>query len=615
MSFKFTIIFPPQWTPLSPHFAISSLAGYLIKEGYKVKIRDLNIEFFNYILTNEYVKSSIQKALLTCQSSGIELILRLSVNDSLKEYQTSSNKFLHIVNYLQENKDSIEKTIELLPQSIETMQCPDKFYNPYFLIEAMSNIDQILEYVSLPYWPSSLQFNDFNNPWCLYNIDDIINYCNDKNNNIFYEFYQNILPNIIKDNSGIIAFSINSFSQFLPGLTLAMMLKKEVDCEAHITIGGNFFGRLKNVLLQKPIFFKSFADSVIIGEGEKPLSKLAKVLEKSGSLKDVASTIFLSEDGENVFFSYEDEPERLDNVGVQSLDGLPLDKYLSPEFVLPIRASKGCYWGKCTFCDSDFGVTHDIRSIDNLVEEIRYLKDTYGIRNFEFIDECLPPNYMKRMAQSFIKANLNIHWFSNARTEEEFIDSKLLLLLRNSGLTMLLWGIESGNKRLMDLINKGVVFEKRQDILKQAAQTGIWNFAYIFFGFPSETKKEAMDTINFICDNTNIIHSYGRSIFTLGRHTQLHKIGKKYGIIDIIEDPQELSTNLYYRTTRGMDNNQIMEIFKKCTQLCFQAYKNPLWMYLRYREILHLYLAHYGYRFIREFKFTNKTSLVLESAW
>ena len=50
----------------------------------------------------------------------------------------------------------------------------------------------------------------------------------------------------------------------------------------------------------------------------------------------------------------------------------------------------------------------------------------------------------------------------------------------DSGLKMVLWGLESGSKKIMDLINKGVPFETRIDVMRNSANAGIFNFAFIF---------------------------------------------------------------------------------------------------------------------------------------
>jgi radical SAM superfamily enzyme YgiQ (UPF0313 family) len=105
----------------------------------------------------------------------------------------------------------------------------------------------------------------------------------------------------------------------------------------------------------------------------------------------------------------------MDAIGIQDLAGLPLDKYLSPELVLTIQAGKGCYWGMCSFCGSFWGVTEDEKSLDRLIQEIRHLRDTYGIRHFQLIDEAIRPAMMRAMAQRVIDEKRNITRFSNGR--------------------------------------------------------------------------------------------------------------------------------------------------------------------------------------------------------
>ena len=61
-------------------------------------------------------------------------------------------------------------------------------------------------------------------------------------------------------------------------------------------------------------------------------------------------------------------------------DGLPLEKYFVPTKVLPYLATRGCYWGRCEFCDHGEGYTAGYRSkkIQDVLAEIKYLKDKYG---------------------------------------------------------------------------------------------------------------------------------------------------------------------------------------------------------------------------------------------
>lgn len=599
--FTTLLIFPPQWTPQNPHFAIASLAGHLRSHGHKVILRDLNIEFYDEILSPEYLEVSKQRMLLNYNYLYTKNMLRSLINDRTLEFQIEGKRFIEIEKFLKESRGIFDRIPSMILDAKETLRDPRRFYNPLLLVDAFYTIDKALEMVSLPFYPARLSFNSFEQPDCLLSTESLIEFARNRSANLFYEYFERHVPDLLSCNPDLVAISINSFSQVLPGLTLAAMIREKAPPSCFTSIGGNFFGRVKDALLRRHEFFRTFTQSVSLGEGEKQLLVLVEELMEDRNLGRVPNFLYLDEEKSQVRFTFEQEPERLDNLGIQDLEGLPLEKYLTPEIVACIQSSKGCYWGKCTFCDTDFGVWQDMKSIDRLLQEIRCLKDRYGIRHYEFVDESILPSYMRVMADRFIKENLGIYWFSNARTEASFT-KELLDLLHKSGLTMLLWGFESGARRIMELINKGVDIDSRFDILRASAQAGIWNFAYVFFGFPSETREEAMETIQAICDHKDIIHSYGRSVFTLGKHSPLYLEAERYGIIDIIQDMEELSTNLHYISKQGLHDEEVDEMMRSCTQICAEAYDYSLWYYLRYRENIHLYLAKFGLDYVANFK-------------
>ena len=73
-------------------------------------------------------------------------------------------------------------------------------------------------------------------------MDDLKRDCLDQNGNIFYSYYQSILPELLKINPDFIGISIGDYSQLVGGLTLAKLLKQ--NSKAHINIGGNLFGNI-----------------------------------------------------------------------------------------------------------------------------------------------------------------------------------------------------------------------------------------------------------------------------------------------------------------------------------------------------------------------------------
>jgi len=598
---KCILVFPPQWTPLNPHFALASLSSQLKKNNCEVIIKDLNIEFYNKILSKEYLEASLNRAFKSIDKLSKELSKEFSPDKKAADYSDSfkqtMEKYSKIKSFKESRYTEAISVINSIKESKETLKSKEKFYQPEVLLGSLQNIDVALEIASLNYLPSSIHFHDYYNAYFKLTFESIKKHCLDKSTNMFYEFFEEKIEEIIKEAPNFVGISINSSTQIIPGLTLAMLIKQK--SKIHVQIGGNFFSRVTDTLLQTPEFFSLFADTLIVEAGEKPIVELSRYLDGKISIDEVPNMLYLSEN--KVKITQKAPPLPLNNIEPQDLEGFRLDEYLTPEIVISAQGSSGCYWKKCTFCDHDFGQHLDVKNIDKFVEELELFSKKFNINHFQFIDESVSPDFLRKLSNKIIEKNLNVRWFMNARLERAFT-KELLETAQKAGLRMILWGFESGSKKVMDLINKGIDIDKRLDILRDSHEADIWNFVYIFFGFPTETVEDALKTIETISSNADIISSYGRSVFTLGKHTRLRDDLKKFSITKILENEEELSPSYQYETSVGMNSQKVNEIADLCTKVCNAAYKNPLWMYLRYREILFLYISKYGAKAVKESK-------------
>ena len=590
---KSCLLFPPQWSPLSPHCAPTSIAAQLKNAGHTVFIRDLNLEFYKFTLNQEYVNKSIKKAL------EIEPVLKSEVtaayskiedfNELSQDFKVKAKKYLKIKE-LSENIKEIEEIIKYLPTAVETLKHKDDFYSLNLFSKSIAVIDKALYLNSLPYYPGEFSLHDFTISNLKFELEEILKYCSDKSLNMYYDFYDNILPSILETNPDYIGISIGSYSQVIPGLTLAMLLKSQA--KAHINIGGNYFSRVADSIVNCKEFLQNFADSIIVEEGERPIIELLKYLNNEIEVENVPNLIYLDKSG-NTQFNQKTPPVKLNEMTTQNLDEFSLDEYFMPEIVLPVLSSRGCYWKKCTFCDHDFGQTYNVKSVKKMVNELKELNQKYGISYFEFVDEAISSAYLDELSTEIIESGLKINWYCNSRLETS-LSKDILLKAREAGLRMILWGVESGSDRIMTLINKGIDLSKRLEILKNASDADIWNFAYIFFGFPTETLQDVMDTINIVCNNTDIIHAYGRSRFTLGKHALLNNNSEDYGVIKLPEKEESFSSNASYVIKEGLSSVELDKMIEYFTLKSMHDYKNPAWTYIRYRETLFLYICKYG---------------------
>ena len=116
--------------------------------------------------------------------------------------------------------------------------------------------------------------------------------------------------------------------------------------------------------------FRFLDDGTIRGVFHHPLLELAKCLAKGKNLEAVPNLIY--DDGTKVCVNETCPPENIDSLPTPCFDDFPLDLYFSPELILPIMASRGCYWRKCAFCDHShvYGNRYAPRNNERVVDDL-----------------------------------------------------------------------------------------------------------------------------------------------------------------------------------------------------------------------------------------------------
>lgn len=231
-----------------------------------------------------------------------------------------------------------------------------------------------------------------------------------------------------------------------------------------------------------------------------------------------------------------------------------LSEYFTPKPVIPIKTSSTCYYRRCTFC-THYTKTHYYEyPLDLIKNTIINSKQN----NFFLIDDMIPVKRLLKIAET-VKP-LNINWACQLRPTKE-LDYEILKKLRESGLIMLMWGIESGNNRILKLINKGTNKKDIEIVLKNSHKAGIKNIAYILFGFPTETKEEFIETIEFLKINNKNIDLVSSSIFGLQKGTVIYNNPEKFGIKKIIEEERTvLGPKISYEVKQGLTQKQAVKL-------------------------------------------------------
>lgn len=617
-NFKSCIVFPPQWTPSSPHFALYTLAGYLKQKEIALDVLDANLAFYNEILSEEF----IDKLIIEYNGLLNGLIKKKKDGIITKEEE---RKLKYFIQFFSEQSKFTKGLAGKVKEYKAVLKSKTDFYNPMKLNEALLFFDKYFEFISIAYLPSSIHFTFYIDRRFSMNFASILRII-ESNDTQFHKFIDKYVREvIIPKNYNLIAFSINTDTQLIPGLYMAYVLKNHYQKEVHLSIGGNYFTRLTEVIEKETNFFKLYADSMIWGEGEIPLEELIVSLRENRDLRGVHNLIYRDE-ASGTIIKTEEKPweQHLDNMGTIDLSQIDINGYLSPDIVLPIQSSRGCYWGKCTFCDHFYGANVSVKSLDNVMKDIYHALE-YGINKFVFIDEMLSPSFVKRFSARVLEENLQISWFTNGRPELGF-NEEVLSLAARAGCKMIMWGIESGCERINTLINKGVDLERRFEPLQISNSMGIWNFAFIFFAYPTETVKEAFQTVRMILNDENCIDSYGQSVFTPGKHSLITKEPERFGITKLLYDEAQFATWVNYETKSGMRKGPMNAVRRYLKDLFLYKHHNyvPVWFKFSNRDTLFLYLSAYGkqkmkrwfFKDLKNFKYgkfnVNDPSLLIE---
>jgi len=466
----------------------------------------------------------------------------------------------------------------------------ENFYNIDSLEWSLQVFREVMTVVSLVYAPARISMPPMQSDlsYKVYVSSDIIDAVNDQQVNIYREVFDRLVkPAIEAEQPDVVGISIVLQQQMFSAMTFCALIKQYFP-HVHVTIGGNTVTRLRDVLPQSPLF--QYFDSAVVYEGETAFVQLVSAVGAKRGLADVPNTIYKDETG--VHTSATSYAEDMHSLPPPDFDGLPLDKYFVPTKILPYLATRGCYWGRCEFCDHGEGYTAGYRSktIQEALSEIQYLRDKYGAAHFHFTDESYPPALFRKLTRGLLDRKMNIFWTTHMRFEENLLEEGVWRDARDSGCRYLHFGYESGVERVLKLMDKATTTDIMTQHLKLTAEAGIWNHCMGFFGFPGETKEEAWQSVEFLEANKDHVHSLGFGTFDLGRHNPVAKHPERWGVKAYKNPEWDLALDYYFTVKSGMSIEEAERVFEQ-----FERHHHPGWdLRLYIREYIFLYISRFG---------------------
>ncbi|MGR8935264.1 MAG: B12-binding domain-containing radical SAM protein [Gammaproteobacteria bacterium] len=246
-------------------------------------------------------------------------------------------------------------------------------------------------------------------------------------------------------------------------------------------------------------------DVAVLHEGEHVLPELLSRLDAHGDLNEVSGILFRS--GEAIVRT----PPA---AAIADLDALPLPAWdLLPGFpqayrpaifqyprgpVATLAASRGCPF-LCKFCDtSTFGAKVRAYSPAAVFAMMKHLKDNYGIRHIQFVDDLFLASRIRTLAlcDLIIAKRLDISWSCTARVDT--VKPDVLQRMRQAGCWEISFGLETGSDALLQQMEKAARVAVSEQAVRWTAQAGIRCKGLFMLGYPGETADTVAATKAFV---------------------------------------------------------------------------------------------------------------------
>jgi len=577
---KNLLLFPPDWLPSEPYLSLPSLASVLRPAGHEVVQMDVNVEMYDLFFSRRFLEHVAQR--IAHERQHLQEVQEKRELD--EEEQELLDKLLTCTSELFEQfSNDVERAKKILRSQA--------FYDIDQLEWATNCLHQTMTLISLGYYPAQICFPPIETDivYKPFMSSEIIESLDDDQINIYRDVYAMLIrPVMERERPIMVGISVVQQKQLIPTFTFCKMIKEEFPA-THITLGGNIITRIRDMLPGMENLWEMF-DSAIVYEGESAYLKLTEAIKNGDDFSSLPNLIFKDEEGVHV--NKEVFAESLAELPPPDFDGLPLEKYFVPQVILPYLATRGCYWGKCTFCDHFQGYVEGFRTkqVDHIVEEISFLKEKYGTRFFHFTDESYPPALFQKLSRRLIDDKLDIAWTTHMRFEESLLEEQVWKDVAESGCKYLHFGYESGNQRVLKLMDKATKLDAIETNLRMSSDAGIWNHLMGFFGFPGETSEEADDSKAFVEKNSAHIHSLGFMTFVLGKYSPIAFEPEKYGLTYYKNPEWDLALDYYFTTQDGLSIQDAMDVFDE-----FEQNHNTKWdLRTCVREYIFLYIDKYG---------------------
>ena len=328
------------------------------------------------------------------------------------------------------------------------------------------------------------------------------------------------------------------------GETIADMIeltKTAKKCGIPTMWGGKFVSSIK-----AEAFTEESVDIAAMGHAEETIVEMANAIYNGTSLANITGIYYRSQEGEVI-----KTPNRV--YPITNLDEYDYDLSLITDWTPyiikpnterimldPFESSRGCLF-KCRFCFhsddeiySEAGNKKLIRfhSVDFVIKKAQQLKDLTGVKKISYCDDefWIDGKRSLEIIRRLKEIGIELIFI---RVRFTSLNEEMIKKLCEYEMTSIACGLESGNARILKMMNKGLTLDIAKEKMRMLAKYPIIVNMVIIIGNPTETKEEMLESVRFAYDlreikrNLNILAFFYRPLPSTDFGAMAEKLGFK----------------------------------------------------------------------------------------
>lgn len=254
-------------------------------------------------------------------------------------------------------------------------------------------------------------------------------------------------------------------------------------------------------------YLRAGGDFVIVGEGEMTLGDLLAAYDQTGGKVDAWRDASISIPG--LCLIHKGMPRRtpprkllrdLDALPLPAWDLVDVERYRSfwrrrhGYFSLNVVTTRGCPY-LCNWCAKPvYGNTYHTRSPENVVSELRLLRERYAPDHLWFCDDILglKSRWLEPWSKAVAQAGLATPFL--CQTRADLMTEENVAALSRAGAAEVWLGAESGSQRILDAMQKGITVDQTRAAVRRLRGRGVRVGLFLQFGYAGEKWPEVQAT-------------------------------------------------------------------------------------------------------------------------